>query len=361
MAEARTLTVQTASGEYDVVVADGMAGLGRRVSDLAAGRRPIVVTDDHVGPLWLKHLLEEVPDLGDRVITVPAGETNKHRDTWWSIVDGLLRLGVDRKTPVVALGGGVVGDLVGFAAASVLRGVPLVQVPTTLLAMVDSSVGGKTGFNHPRGKNLVGAFHRPHLVWAALDTLSTLSARERIAGLGEVVKTALLGDAELFGELERNAPALRRGDADVLADVVCRCVRLKAEVVSADEREAGWRAVLNLGHTVGHAVEVVGGYGRWLHGEAVAIGLVAEARWAVARGHCSDPGLPERLVVLLSSLGLPAEVPRDLARDALATAMRLDKKVGKDMIVIPVPLRVGGARLVEIKLDRVSELLGDRQ
>jgi 3-dehydroquinate synthetase len=255
----------------------------------------------------------------------------------------------------LALGGGVIGDIAGFSAASTLRGLPFVQLPTTLLAMVDSSVGGKTGVNHPRGKNLIGAFHQPRLVYAAFSSLQTLPEAERIAGMGEVVKTALLGDAALFALLEQHAEALRAGSIAVLAPVVARCVTVKADVVARDERETGWRAVLNAGHTVGHAYETATGHGTLRHGEAVALGLVAEAQWAVENGHCSEVGLPERLTQLHRRLGLPV-APPVVALEKLLTAIRVDKKARGNILQLPVPVRVGKMKLIDFDLGRSAEL-----
>jgi 3-dehydroquinate synthase len=346
--------VQLGARGYDVVVTPAWTGLGARVAALGS-RRCALVTDTDVGPLHGAAVRAELAGAGLDVldVAVPAGEAHKTVETWWSIVDALIAGRVDRRTPVVALGGGVTGDLAGFAAASVLRGVPLVQLPTTLLAMVDSSVGGKTGFNHPKGKNLVGAFHQPSLVWAALDTLRTLPARERAAGLGEVVKTALLGDATLLDAVERDATRLRDGDPDALAPVIARCVAIKAAVVAADEREEGPRAVLNAGHTYGHALEAVLGFGTLLHGEAVALGLVEEARWAIAAGVCAEPGLADRLAGIVGALGLPTRSPQ-VDRDALVAAMALDKKGFGDRMRLPLPVRSGRVDVVDVPRETLA-------
>lgn len=352
----RRVGVKLGSRSYDVVIAPSLVGLRAALAAVSSSPRVAVVTDDAVGPLWLDALRAELADRTLLVIDFPHGEVNKHERTWWSVVDALLSGGVDRSTPVIALGGGVVGDMAGFAAASLLRGLPFVQIPTTLLAMVDSSVGGKTGFNHPRGKNLIGAFHQPALVWAAMDTLSTLPLREVRAGLAEVVKTAVIGDPDLLVRMEDEVALLAQGVPAALASVVERCVQLKAEVVGEDEREEGRRAVLNLGHTVGHAVEAVGGYGVLLHGEAVGIGLVAEAAWAVREGICVEPDLPDRLRRLLSGLGLPTDVPAT-DRDALVAAMGVDKKRRGAKITVPVPVRSGEVTLVALPVERAAELL----
>ena len=288
-------------------------------------------------------------------VTLPEGEENKTLATWQRCVDGLLEARVDRKTPVVAFGGGVVGDIAGFAAASTLRGLPYVQVPTTLLAMVDSSVGGKTGVNHPRGKNLVGAFHQPRLVWAGLATLGTLAPRQLRAGLGEVVKTALIAGEAALAVLEVEAEALARGEPAALARQVATCVRTKAAVVAEDEREAGVRAWLNLGHTVGHGLENALGYGALLHGEAVGLGLLAEHRWAEESGHAT-PGLAARIESLLSRLGLPVEPPK-YRQEAVVTAMHLDKKAYGAMVRVPICVRPGQVILLDLERTRLPELL----
>ena len=235
---------------YDVCLAADFVGIGEALRLALPGtKRVVVVTDDTVEPLWCDALEAALQLPGMRVV-LPAGESNKTVQTWSQCVDAILNAGVDRRTPVVALGGGVVGDIAGFAAATALRGLPFVQVPTTLLAMVDSSVGGKTGVNHPNGKNLVGAFHQPRLVWAALNTLSTLEKVERIAGLGEVLKTGLLTGGELWTLLQTHAPLLAAGDVEATRHAVGLCVRAKADVVAQDEREGGIRAILNAGHTL---------------------------------------------------------------------------------------------------------------
>lgn len=343
------MTVASSAGPYPVRVMRGWGGLGDALSDRP---RPVLVTDTNVAPLWARVVAAELDD--PPLIVLPAGEARKDLHTWRLCVDRLLEVGVDRGTPVLALGGGVVGDLVGFAAACALRGLPLVQLPTTLLAMVDSSVGGKVGVNRPRGKNLVGAFHPPVLVWAALDALSTLPLRDLRSGLAEVVKVGLVCDAELLDLVEARAEALVGGRD--LEDVVVRAVRAKARVVEADEREQGLRILLNAGHTVGHALETAAGHGVLRHGEAVAIGLLAELRWAVGAGICRDPELPGRLERLLLRLGLPIRAePVDRAT-ALA-AMRLDKKGRGDKIQIAFPLRAGASTVFELSRSDAQALL----
>ncbi|MCB9665627.1 MAG: 3-dehydroquinate synthase [Alphaproteobacteria bacterium] len=354
----RVVSVALAERSYEVVVAPGLEGLGEAVAHATGARRVALVTDDVVAPLWAVQAEASLAEAGiaSTRLTLPAGEEHKHLQTWATLVDGLLASGVDRRTPVVALGGGVVGDLAGFAAASALRGLPMVQVPTTLLAMVDSSVGGKTGFNHARGKNLVGAFHQPRLVWAALETLATLPARERGAGLGEVVKTALIADAALLARLEVLAPALAAGEPDALGEVVARCVAIKAEVVAEDEREGGRRAILNAGHTAGHALEAALGYGTLLHGEAVALGLIAELSWARDEGLLEEADLPERVTRLVGALGLPVVAPAADA-SALGAALEVDKKSYGNRLTLPITVAAGRTRLVSLARARLPELV----
>lgn len=284
-----------------------------------------------------------------RRVTLPPGESQKTLATVATIWDAALGAGVDRDVLVVAVGGGVVGDLAGFAAACLLRGVRFLQVPTTLLAMVDASVGGKTGFDHPAGKNLVGAFHQPRAVVADLVHLETLPAREIAAGLAEVVKIALTSDADLFDRVERDAARLARGDRAALRPVVRAAIEAKIRVVRDDERESGLRALLNLGHTVGHAVEAHGGFSRWLHGEAVALGLVAELRAAAHLGW-TPPALADRVADLLSSLGLPFHVDR---AEVLASwpYVAADKKRSGLHVRLPVVETAGVSRLERVRLE----------
>jgi shikimate kinase / 3-dehydroquinate synthase len=348
----RSARVRVALGprSYPVEIRPDLTGLGAAVRRTTGAARAVLVTEERVSPHWAAACIDALAPavaVGEPVV-LPAGEAHKSLETWSRCVDALLRRGVDRRTPVVALGGGVLGDVAGFAAATTLRGLPLVQVPTTLLAMVDSSVGGKTAVDHPLGKNLVGAFHQPALVWAALETLSTLPDRDRRAGLGEVVKTALLGDAALFAHLEAHAGPVGRGEPEALAPVLARCAALKAEVVARDEREAGWRAILNLGHTLGHALEAALGFGALHHGEAVGIGLVAEARFGVARGWTA-PGVPDRVAALLEALGLPTRWPAVDGGD-VARAIGVDKKRDGAMLRLPLPADVGRVKLRSVPI-----------
>jgi shikimate kinase/3-dehydroquinate synthase len=311
----------------------------------------LLVTDDNVAAARGAAIDLALQPLGLPTcrISLAPGEPNKTLAAVSRIWDAGLGARVDRDCLVVAAGGGVVGDLAGFAAACLLRGVRFVQVPTTLLAMVDSSVGGKTGCDHEAGKNLIGAFHQPSAVVADLAHLTTLSAREQAAGLAEVVKIALATDAELLAALEANCARLAQGDSVALLPIIRGAIEAKVRIVRDDERESGPRALLNLGHTIGHALEAHGGYGKWLHGEAVALGTVAEMRATAALGLTPAP-LVDRAARLLSSLGLPTEADPSELRAAWPYVSS-DKKRGAGAIRLPVVVEAGVARVERIDLE----------
>lgn len=339
-----------------------LGGLGAAVAAALRPGRCVVVSDSNVAPLYGEAAILSLREAGfsPSLHSFAAGESNKTLDTYQALVQEILAAGVDRATPVLALGGGVVGDMAGFAAATLLRGLAFVQVPTTLLAMVDSSVGGKTGVNAAVGKNLVGAFHQPSLVFAPMDTLATLPDEELRCGLGEVVKHAVLADPAFFAWLESDGWRLLAREPEALRHAVLRCCAIKAAIVARDERETGERALLNLGHTVGHAIEAVAGYGAWRHGEAVAMGLLAEARCAVALG-LAEPSLPGRIAALSRALGLPTELP-PLPPDALRAAMAFDKKRTRGTLTVALPIEIGRACLHAVEpavlLEAIPGLLG---
>ncbi len=332
----RRLAVALETAAYDVVVGDGLlARAGALLAPVIPQKRVVVVTDATVAALHLPTLLEGLAQTGitAQQIVVPPGEASKSMASYARVVDALLDAGVERRTTVIALGGGVVGDLAGFAAATTLRGLPFVQVPTTLLAQVDSSVGGKTGINTSHGKNLVGAFHQPRLVLADTGTLGTLNGRELRAGYAEVVKAGLIGDAAFFDWCEEHGAALTAGDRDVQGEAILRACAFKAAVVGDDEREerpADGRALLNLGHTFGHALEAEVGYGgALLHGEAVAVGLGLAFRLSAQLGLCA-PGDATRVAEHLNAVGLPSEpgmLNRRFSASRLIANMRRDKKM----------------------------------
>ena len=320
-------------------------GLGPRLSvdlrRLALAARYVVVTDRTLRPRHGRRLLAGLRRRGLRadLLAIPAGERSKTRRVRDGLEDALIRLGADRSTALVALGGGVVGDLTGFVAATFHRGIPHVQVPTTLVGMVDSAIGGKTAINHPQGKNLIGAFHPPAAVYIDVDYLRTLPARALRSGLAEVVKCGVIADPGLFEMLERQTARVLRSDPDLLVRIVESCVRLKARVVSQDPRETGRRIILNFGHTVGHALETLSGY-RLTHGEAVAIGLVAEARLA-ARAGLAPPALAGRIARLLTVLDLPTEIPARHTPEAILRVARRDNKTRQGRIAYALPARLG--------------------
>jgi 3-dehydroquinate synthase len=339
-------TVKVALGERSYSIEIGgklLATLGQRCVDLGLGKRCAIITDRRVGPLYAKAAVASLKKAGfeSHVITVPSGEKAKSLTVVGQCYDELAAQRMERKSFVVALGGGVVGDLAGFVAASYLRGIPFVQVPTTLLSQVDSSVGGKTGVNLKAGKNLVGAFYQPRLVLCALDTMKTLPEREYRAGLAEVIKYGIIYDAQLFERLECDMPLLLKKDARVLAEVVARCCEIKADVVGQDETESGLRAILNFGHTIGHAIEAISGYGKYLHGEAISIGQVAAAKISA-----EQMGFPEedvaRVTQLFKRAGLPTNIKlTSVQRAKLFGAMKLDKKVSAGEIKFVLARKIG--------------------
>lgn len=327
---------------YDIVIGAGLlAELPVLLVRHCPAARYAVVTDSHVAKLYGQGLVAKLQDaqLPADLFTFPAGEWNKTRETWAALCDRMLASRVGRDAAVIALGGGVVGDVAGFVAATYLRGLPYVQLPTSLLAMIDSSIGGKTGVDVSAGKNLVGAFHQPRLVVADLDALASLAPAQLAAGLAEAVKHGVIADAEYFAFLEREQSAITARDPAALARVVTRSVEIKAQVVAADEREAGRRAVLNFGHTVGHAVEATAKF-ELLHGEAVAIGMACEAMLAEAMA-IAAPATAARIRDLLGHFGLPLTRPESASVDDLVAAMQVDKKTRAGSVRLALPAAVG--------------------
>ena len=321
MPDTRSITVELGERSYPIFIGNGLLGGGFDLSAHVRGPDCLVVTNETVEPLYLDALMTDLTGKQVRAISLPDGEAYKTLETVEDILDTLVENGANRDTTVVALGGGVVGDIAGFAAACYMRGVDFVQVPTTLLAQVDSSVGGKTGVNHASGKNLIGGFHQPRAVLIDTDTLRTLPERELKAGLAEVIKYGAIVDADFFAWIEDNLEALIARDAEALAAAIRRACELKAAIVAEDERESGRRAILNFGHTFGHAIEHCQGYGEWLHGEAVAAGMVMAARLSM-----DDAALAGRIERLLGRAGLPTRPPAIAAAKFMA-AMGMDKKV----------------------------------
>ncbi|MBY6187822.1 3-dehydroquinate synthase [Marinobacter hydrocarbonoclasticus] len=322
-------------------------------------RRVLIITNDVVAPLYLSSVeaaFERLQVQTDRLI-LPDGEAFKTLDTLESIFARALELALGRDVMLVALGGGVIGDMVGFAAACYQRGVPFIQIPTTLLAQVDSSVGGKTAVNHPLGKNMIGAFHQPALVLADTDTLNTLPDREFAAGMAEVIKYGIIWDPDFFQWLERHQAALQARDTDALTYAIRRCCEIKAEVVAEDETEQGVRALLNLGHTFGHAIEAEMGYGSWLHGEAVAAGTVLACRLSQMLGWVSDDEL-RRVVALLKAFALPIEPPASMACADYLPHMQRDKKALAGQMRFILPKGIGRAEVVaQITETQLTQLI----
>jgi 3-dehydroquinate synthase len=355
-------TIKVALGErsYDITLGAGILDtVGALCRELGLSGSAAVVSNTTVAPLYYDRVRASLEKSGYRVFLVelPDGEGFKNSATLNLIYDALVDASLDRGSFILALGGGVVGDMAGFAAASYLRGIPFVQVPTTLLSQVDSSVGGKTGINHPRGKNLIGAFYQPRAVLIDVATLESLPEREFVSGLGEIVKYGAVLDAVFFAFLEQSAPALLARDRKALIHAVGRSCAIKAGVVESDEREGGVRAVLNYGHTLGHAVETLTGYTRYLHGEAVAIGMVQAARISQSLGFC-DQADRARIEALLEVFGLPRELP-DFPAGAYAEALSHDKKVRDSGLLFIANFGIGGYRMERIKdLAAVLQICG---
>jgi shikimate kinase/3-dehydroquinate synthase len=365
----RRLAVMLSSTSYDVVIGeDLLARAGALLAPRLEQKRAVVVTDETVARLHLPTLLRGLAEtaVSTSQIVVPSGEASKNLTTWQSVVDQLLEARVERRTTVIALGGGVVGDLAGFAAATTLRGLPFVQIPTTLLSQVDSSVGGKTGVNTQRGKNLVGAFYQPRMVLADTTTLGTLPPRELRAGYAEIAKAGLIGDAAFFAWCEANGAAVVGGNGEAQAEAIKRACAFKAAVVGDDEREEkpnDGRALLNLGHTFGHALEAEYGYtGGLLHGEGVAVGLGLAFRLSARLGHCSASDA-DRVVSHVAAMGMPAELRMLNRRFSAATLighMGRDKKVRDGALKFVLARGIGQTFTAsDVPMTAVTELLRD--
>jgi 3-dehydroquinate synthase len=332
-----TLTVELGERSYPIHIGQGLLDKPELLTQHVQGRQVMVVSNDTIAPLYLDRVREIFSDFELATVILPDGEQYKNLDTLNLIFTALLENKFNRGCTLVALGGGVVGDITGFAAASYQRGVAFLQIPTTLLAQVDSSVGGKTGVNHPQGKNMIGAFHQPACVLIDTDTLDTLDDRQLAAGLAEVIKYGLIRDAAFFDWLEQNIELLKARDKQALAYAIERSCALKAEIVAADERESGQRALLNLGHTFGHAIETGTGYGNWLHGEAVATGMLMAADLSARHGWLSLDAV-RRTEKLLQQSNLPTRAPDEMDTARFLELMAVDKKVVD-----------GGLRLVLLK------------
>ena len=359
------VTVDTGHERYDILVGPGLLADPASWAGLPRAALAVVVSNTTVAPLYAQQVVQQLATQYARVtqVTLPDGEAHKDWATMNLVFDHLLAEGADRKTVLFALGGGVVGDITGFAAACFMRGVPFVQLPTTLLAQVDSSVGGKTAINHPLGKNMIGAFYQPQLVVCDAETFATLPPREFSAGLAEVIKYGPIADMELLDWIDANLPALMAREPAALAHAVRRSCEIKAEVVGQDERESGLRAILNFGHTFGHAIENGMGYGKWLHGEAVGCGMVMAAQLSM-RLELVDAAFVQRLTALIERAGLPVVAPRlpdsvagESNADRYLALMRVDKKAQAGAIQFVVIDRPGSAAVRSAPDDMVRQVV----
>ncbi|OSI11983.1 3-dehydroquinate synthase [Neisseria canis] len=356
----QTLTVNTPSHSYPIFIGKDLLSQSQiEILRPYIKQKAAVVTNETIAPLYLEVMQKGLDSLGvDHFpIILPDGEEHKNWQTLNLIFDGLLQNRAERQTTLIALGGGVIGDMVGFAAAVYQRGAPFIQVPTTLLSQVDSSVGGKTAVNHPLGKNMIGAFYQPQAVLADLSTLATLPPREFSAGMAEVIKYALLGDADFLVWLENNIHDLMEQKEEALSYAVYHCCKMKAQIVAADEKEQGIRAWLNLGHTFGHAIEAEMGYGVWLHGEAVAAGTVLACRLSQELGKLSGADT-QRVIRLLAKTGLPTEAP-EFGFERWIEHMQHDKKVSGGTMRFVSLNRLGEACITPINdMEILRRVLG---
>ncbi|AUT02919.1 3-dehydroquinate synthase [Nostoc sp. CENA543] len=356
------INVNLPQQSYEIAIASGsLEQLGQRMADLKLGKKVLLVSNPTIFKHYGEKSIKSLEDAGFHVASycLPAGERYKTLNSIQKLYDIALENRLERSSTMVALGGGVIGDMTGFAAASWLRGINVVQVPTTLLAMVDSAIGGKTGVNHPQGKNLIGAFHQPRLVLIDPDVLKTLPTREFRAGMAEVIKYGVIWDAELFQQMEasKHLNQLRYIKPELISSILTRSCQAKADVVSKDEKEGGLRAILNYGHTIGHAVESLTGYRLVNHGEAVAIGMVAAGQIAVKWGMWQKEDT-ERQNALIQKAGLPTKLPEGLDIDGIIDALQLDKKVKNGKVRFILPTQIGVVTITdEVPADVIKEVL----
>lgn len=358
----RTLQVDLGERSYPIYIGSGLLARSGEIfieHKLSVKSPVLIVTDENVAPLYLKVVETSLQDAGYRVVsvTVKAGEKSKSLEVYENLMTAAIEGGLDRRSVVVALGGGVVGDLAGFVAATYMRGVAFVQMPTTILAH-DSSVGGKVAVNHRLAKNMIGAFHQPELVLYDVDSLQTLPPRDVRSGLSEMVKHGLIWDAAFADWCRAHTADLLALDPETLGYGLIQGCSVKAQVVSVDEREQGLRAILNLGHTLGHAIEAIGGYGEFLHGEAISIGMAAAAKLAVNRGRA--PKLYDETAALLGGFGLPTAIPSQLNADDLVHAMMHDKKFKEQQMVFVLPVDIGKVEIVDdVTLEEVHRVIAE--
>jgi 3-dehydroquinate synthase len=356
----QTVRVDLGERSYDICIGDDiLSGIGPRLKHFGISPKTAIISNPTVYRFYGKRIFNSIKKAGFDVITViiPDGERYKDINTVQKIYGELLRHRLDRKSAIIALGGGVIGDITGFVASTYMRGINYIQIPTTLLAQVDSSVGGKTGVNHKLGKNMIGTFYQPMLVWIDIDTLKTLPRREFISGLAEVIKYGVIWDKGLFEFLEDNMRKISYLSKNALSHIIKRSCEIKAEVVSKDERETGLRAILNYGHTIGHAIETVTGYKKYLHGEAVAIGMHLEAKLAEILKFLKIHDLL-RIKALINSYCLPAEMPSHLNKKSLVSSMQLDKKAVAGELRFILPEKIGKVKIQKgIGVKEIKEAL----
>jgi 3-dehydroquinate synthase len=348
----QTVRVDLSDRSYTVSIGSGILGARHPAFDTNKNSSALVVSNETVAPIYLESLEKSLAGANVHSLVLPDGESFKTAESWTRIIDKLIEIRATRDATLFTLGGGVIGDLGGFAAASYMRGINFVQIPTSLLAQVDASVGGKTGFNHPSGKNLIGAFHQPRAVLVDIETLNTLPEREFSAGMSEVVKIAAMRDEEFLVWLEKNASAIMAREPEALIGMIKRSIANKASVVAEDEREGGVRALLNFGHSFGHALETLTGYRQYLHGEAVAIGMMVASRLSEHRGLC-EAGFSDRLGNLLQKFDLPLGLPDRLSPDDMLETMKLDKKViaGEARLIL---LKSAGEGIIDSESNRLQ-------
>ena len=351
------LNLDLGTRSYPIYIDSGLLSKTELLSSHIRAKRVCIVSNDLVAPLYIDALKAKLTDFTVDEVILPDGEAEKSLANFEVIMSHLLTNEHGRDTTLIALGGGVIGDITGFAAACYQRGIDFIQIPTSLLSQVDSSVGGKTAVNHPLGKNMVGAFYQPKAVFIDIDSLKTLPVREFNAGMAEVIKYGILGDKEFFEWLEANIAAIKSADKQVLAQMIEKCCQCKADIVASDERESGVRALLNLGHTFGHAIEAEQGYGVWLHGEAVATGMVLAAKLAVAMNLLEVSEL-RRMEKLIAAFDLPVIAPQDMGFAEFMRHMRRDKKniAGKLRFIIPTAIGQSEIR-DDVTQDTLQEIL----
>ena len=346
----QTLNVDLGDRSYPIYIGSGLLQQKELIQTHIQGKTTAIVSNETIAPLYLELLHQTIKSYKNTDIILPDGEKYKTLETEQQIFTQMLSAHCDRKTTLLALGGGVVGDMTGFAAACYQRGIDFIQVPTTLLAMVDSSVGGKTGVNHPLGKNMIGAFHQPQCVLVDIDTLNTLDDKQLSAGLAEVIKYGFINDPEFLDWLDSNMEKLLHRDKEALSYAIYRSCQHKAAIVAADEREAGQRALLNLGHTFGHAIETGMGYGKWLHGEAIAVGMVMAAELSQKMGWITSKDV-QGVKDLLTKANLPIVPPKEISADQFLQLMSVDKKV-QDGVLSLVLMTSYGESIVTSDFDQ---------